>query len=113
MRNQRKTGMEKEETACRFLLTQGYEVLERNFYSRYGEIDIVARDRDYLVFAEVKYRNNTKYGYPSEAVDHKKQRRIRKTAEYYMFCRGLFGSPARFDVVEMIGKKIRVIKNAF
>lgn len=49
MKNHRKTGMEKEETACRFLLTQGYEVIERNFYSRYGEIDIIARDGQYLV----------------------------------------------------------------
>lgn len=113
MKNHRKTGMEKEETACRFLLTQGYEVIERNFYSRYGEIDIIARDGQYLVFAEVKYRRSTAFGYPGEAVDRRKQRKIHKTAEYYLFCRGMFDRPARFDVVEIIGKKIRVIKNAF
>ncbi|MBS7008387.1 YraN family protein [Anaerostipes sp.] len=113
MRNQRKTGMEKEETACRFLVSQGYEILERNFYSRRGEIDIVARDGEYLVFIEVKYRKNAEYGYPSEAVNAKKQQRIRRTAEYYLYSRSLFPVPARFDVVEILGKKIRVIKNAF
>ncbi|WP_415982369.1 YraN family protein [Anaerostipes caccae] len=113
MKNHRKTGMEKEETACRFLLTQGYEVIERNFYSRYGEIDIIARDGQYLVFAEVKYRRSTAFGYPGEAVDRRKQQKIHKTAEYYLFCRGMFERPALFDVVEIIGKKIRVIKNAF
>lgn len=113
MRNQRKTGMEKEETACRFLVSQGYEVLERNFYSHFGEIDIVARDGEYLVFVEVKYRKNAAYGYPLEAVNGSKQQKIRKTAEYYLYRHNLFSVPARFDVVEILGKKIRVIKNAF
>lgn len=105
--------MEKEETACRFLVSQGYEVLERNFYSRFGEIDVVARDGGCLVFVEVKYRKNAAYGYPLEAVNGKKQQKIRKTAEYYLYRHNLFSVQARFDVVEILGKKIRVIKNAF
>lgn len=113
MKNKRKTGMEKEETACRFLVSQGYEVLERNFYSRCGEIDIVARDGEYLAFIEVKYRKSADFGYPSEAVNDRKQQKIRKTAEYYLYRHNLFSVPARFDVVEILGKKIRVIKNAF
>lgn len=113
MRDQRKTGMEKEETACRFLVSQGYKVLERNFYSRYGEIDIVAMEGECLVFIEVKYRKNAEYGAPMEAVTLRKQQKIRRTAEYYLYRRDKFGVPARFDVVEILGKKIRVTKNAF
>ena len=76
MKNHRKTGMEKEETACRFLLTQGYEVIERNFYSRCGEIDIIARDGQYLVFAEVKYRRSTAFGYQERLLTAENSRRF-------------------------------------
>lgn len=114
MMNSRKKGMAAETIACRFLEMQGYEILEQNFMIRTGEIDIIAKEKDTIVFIEVKYRKDTGCGYPSEAVDGKKQHKIRQTAMVYLKQRGFsFDIPLRFDVVEILGKKIRVIKHAF
>lgn len=114
MRNQREIGMAAETAACRFLQLQGYEILERNFTAKTGEIDIIARQNGCLVFIEVKYRQNTAYGYPGESVNVRKQIKIRRTAEAYLKKkRWSFEQPIRFDVVEILGKKIRVIKHAF
>ena len=107
-------GMAAENVACRFLELQGYEIIERNFAAKTGEIDIIAKDGDFFVFVEVKYRRDASFGYPSEAVDRKKQQKIRKTAAWYLKVHHPSDfAPARFDVVEILGKKIRVIKNAF
>ncbi len=114
MMNRREIGMAAEKTACRFLELQGYEILERNFAAKTGEIDIIARQGGLLVFVEVKYRRNAACGYPAEAVDAKKQMKLRQTAAVYLKKKGIpFSRPMRFDVVEILGKKIRVIKNAF
>lgn len=112
--NQRKKGAEAESLACRFLKLQRYEIVERNFTTRRGEIDIIAKQEEYLVFIEVKYRKNTACGYPAEAVDRKKQQKIRQTAMLYLKEKGRSDDcPIRFDVVEILGNKIRVIKHAF
>lgn len=66
------------------LTRHGYQILCRNFRCRQGEIDIIAKDRDYLVFIEVKYRRDEHEGDPAEAVDARKQARILRTARYYM-----------------------------
>lgn len=114
MKNHRKMGDRAEKIACGYLKLQGYEILERNFYARTGEIDIIAKDGDVLVFVEVKYRKNENKGFPGEAVDKRKQQRIQKTAVWYMKTKHQsFDQPIRFDVVEILGKKIRVIKHAF
>lgn len=112
--NNRKIGAKAEEIACWFLKQQGYEILDRNFYTKVGEIDIIAREEHTLVFVEVKYRKDDKKGYPAQAVDARKQQKIRKSAMYYLKKNHLsFEQPIRFDVVEILGKKIRVIKHAF
>ena len=112
--NNRKIGAEKEKKAGRYLETQGYHILEYNFYSRYGEIDLVAKDGEYLVFAEVKYRSSIRYGFPEEAVDYRKQYRIRKTAMLYIAKNEKsFDCPVRFDVISILGTKITHIKDAF
>ena len=86
-----------------------------NFYSRLGEIDLIARDGRYLVFVEVKYRKNSACGTPLEAVTEGKQRRICRTALYYCSKKGYEDSvPCRFDVVAIEGEHgVRHIKNAF
>ena len=74
--NRRKIGQEQEELAAKYLEEKGYEILERNYRIRTGEIDLIARDARYLVFIEVKYRKNLQMGDPLEAVDVRKQQRI-------------------------------------
>ncbi|MDE7211440.1 MAG: YraN family protein [Lachnospiraceae bacterium] len=112
--NKRKVGSEKEAVAADYLSGIGYQILERNFYSRTGEIDLVAREGGYLVFVEVKYRKNNASGYPEEAVTPAKQRAIVRTARYYML-RNKYPemTPCRFDVVAITGMEIRLIQNAF
>lgn len=114
MINKRKQGARAEKVACEYLKLQGYEILEQNFYAKTGEIDIIAKEDHVLVFIEVKYRRDGRLGMPGEAVNWKKQQKIRNTAMWYLKTKHLsFDQPMRFDVVEILGKKIRVIKYAF
>ncbi len=108
-----------EEMACSFLENQGITVLKRNFHARCGEIDIIAKDDDTIVFAEVKTRLSKNYGTPSEFVDYKKQEKIIQTALYYL---GNDDTDMRFDVIEVMYKfsgdamvvtEINHIKSAF
>ncbi len=114
-KNQRKTGADYETMAAKYLSGQGYRILEQNYRSRYGEIDIVAKMGSMLIFTEVKYRTDSACGDPLEAVDIRKQRRISRTALYYYACHG-YGEyvPCRFDVIAIYGDgRILHIVNAF
>ena len=112
--NRRAIGTEYETLACEYLTRHGYQILCRNFRCRQGEIDIIARDRDYLVFIEVKYRRDEHEGDPAEAVDARKQQRIRKAALSYLYENQLsMDTACRFDVVAILGQTIRLIRNAF
>lgn len=113
MKNKRKIGFEYEKIAGEYLEKQGYEIIECNFYSRHGEIDIVAKHEGYLVFVEVKYREDNKSGHPLEAVSLAKQKTICKCALYYLKKNHLYDVSVRFDVVGILGDKIQVVKNAF
>lgn len=113
MINKRTVGFEYEKIAGEYLKNRGYEIIEYNFYSRYGELDIIAKHEGYLVFVEVKYRENNSKGYPLEAVSIQKQRTISKCALYYMKKNGMQDVPVRFDVVGILGDKIQVLQNAF
>lgn len=98
--NKRKIGSKWEEQAVMLLESKGYEILERNYRCKIGEIDIIAKDDGVLVFVEVKYRSDNTYGYSIEAVTPAKQRTIRKVAQYYMTV--VYKSqyvPCRFDVI--------------
>jgi len=102
------------------VVNRNFSILERNYSTRYGEIDIIAQDNDFYVFVEVKYRNGDLHGYPYEAVTQSKQNRIAKSALCYLQLKGLdSNTPIRFDVVEILvnkdnGKKyIRHTANAF
>ncbi len=114
MKNRRQTGADYEEKAAKWLEEQGFRIVERNFWCRLGEIDLIARDGRYLVFVEVKYRSGLRAGDPAEAVDIHKQRRIARTALYYCSTHGIQEEqPCRFDVVSIQGQKFRHLKNAF
>ncbi len=112
--NKRKIGTKYEERAKEFLIANNYDIIAVNFYTRYGEIDIVAKEDGYLVFIEVKYRSDKGYGYGYEAVNRKKQLHMKKAAEFFLYKNKIsFDSKIRFDVVSYDSKEITIIKNAF
>ena len=112
--NKRSLGTQKEDLACAFLEVKGVHILEKNYRNRQGEIDLIGREKDVLVFFEVKYRRGNKNGYPEEAVSIYKQRKICRVADYYRMLHGISDfSPLRYDVIAIEGEKIRWIKNAF
>ena len=112
--NKRKVGSEQEEIAVHFLQSKGYEIIEQNYYCRFGEIDIICKDSKYLVFVEVKYRTNMKMGAPEEAISTYKMQHIIRSAQSYLYERRYaMDTPVRFDVVVILGKEIRIIKDAF
>lgn len=108
-----------EDKAAEYLESHGISVLKRNFHARCGEIDIIAKDGETIVFCEVKTRLSKAFGTPSEYVDYKKQEKIIKTALYYL---GNDDTDMRFDVIEVMYKltgdlmtvlEINHIKSAF
>lgn len=112
--NKRQVGFNNEHEAVLFLQISGYVIKETNFYCKAGEIDIIAENDGYLCFIEVKYRESDVNGLPEEAVDFKKARRITRSAIFYMTRHGIPDDfPVRFDVVAILGKDIKVYKNAF
>ena len=114
LENKRIVGKKYEDMAAGYISELGYKILERNYRIKSGEIDIIAKDGDYIVFAEVKYRKNNNYGTPFEAVDYRKQNRIRHVALAYIYKEGLPEStPIRFDIIGIIDENITLIKNAF
>jgi len=109
-------GKKGEEEAVSFLKGKGYKVLEKNFRTPWGEVDIIALDKGILVFVEVKARRGNAFGLPQEAVDKRKQEQLSKVATYFITRRKI-DMPARFDVVTLeylpSGKRIGLIKDAF
>ena len=110
-------GRKGEELALRFLKKRGYQIIERNYVCKMGEMDIIARDRDILVFVEVKTRTSTTFGPPQLAVNPKKQSQMSKVALYFLKEKKLEDVKARFDVVAILlgarGEEIELIKDAF
>ena len=112
--NKRKVGAEKESLSAAFLEKQGVIILERNYRNRSGEIDLIGREGEYLVFFEVKYRHNANMGHPEEAVGYAKQRQICRVADYYRYVRGHSSQMSvRYDVIAIEGEQMRWVKNAF
>lgn len=112
--NTRKVGAKKEELAVSYLEERGLEILERNFRCSQGEIDIIARDKDYLVFVEVKYRSTGKKGSALEAVGYAKQKKICRVFDFYRVKHKLSASTkVRFDVLAVDGENITWLPNAF
>lgn len=112
--NNRQLGNDKEVLAASYLESRGVTILERNFRCRQGEIDLIARDGEYLVFAEVKFRRTKEKGSALEAVGPAKQAKICRVTDYYRMLHG-FGDTVcvRYDVIGIQGEEILWIPNAF
>lgn len=110
-------GAQSESLAARLLKQRGYTILETNYRTPLGEIDIIARDRDTLVFVEVKARRSLGFGGPKWAVTPKKQRKISMVALYYLKTTRQSQAKARFDVVAIRSlaepPQVEIIRNAF
>jgi putative endonuclease len=109
-------GREGEDLAARFLMKQGYRILERNYRTRSGEIDLVALHDGIVVFVEVKTRTSDAFGAPELAVTPRKQQRMVKAALAYIKYRKLHQVPCRFDVVAITTtaeQEVEHIQNAF
>ena len=110
----RQIGTEKEKLAAAYLQEHGYEIVAYNFSCRQGELDLIARKNEYLVFVEVKYRKNNRFGKAEEAVTARKQMRMQKAAQYYLYKANFpQNTPCRFDVVAINQEHIELIENAF
>jgi putative endonuclease len=113
----RASGAWGEEFALRYLRRLGYTLVERNYRTRYGELDLIVRKSTTLVFVEVKLRRGTAFGDPVEAVTPHKQAKIRSLAELYLLDRKPAFDTVRFDVVGiLLGKgppRVRHIEDAF
>mgnify|MGYP003832574937 CR=1 FL=1 len=119
--NNRKIGSVNEKFAARYLEDCGYSIIILNFRAgKHGEIDIIAREKEYICFIEVKSRRSFIFGTPAEAVNKRKQDRIKKLAYIYINQHKLYDENIRFDIVEIIMedkehkvREINLIKNAF
>lgn len=113
-----KLGREGEGAAEKYLLQQGYKILERNFHSQQGEIDIIAREGDFLVFVEVKSYSFRSCGSPAGAVRKSKKQSIIHAAQTYLYKNNIRNTYCRFDVLTIYrrmdgSRAIELYKNAF
>ena len=116
-KEKKELGKKGEELALRFLKKNGYQIIERNYVCKLGEIDIIAKEKDTLAFVEVKTRTSTLFGPPELSVTPFKQMQLSKAALYFLKVKKLEDVKARFDVVAILLRKereeIELIKNAF
>jgi putative endonuclease len=113
-----KLGVEGEETAEKYLVQHGFDILERNFHSQQGEVDIIARDKETLVFVEVKNYSFRSLGSPLSAVRKSKRESIIHAARTYLLKKSLHKTACRFDVLALYrnpngARTIEHFKNAF
>jgi len=110
-------GRRGEDFACKFLEKYGYKIIERNYRNKAGEIDIIARDKDEMVFIEIKSKLSKDFAQPELSVNPSKQKRIVKAALLYLMEKNIKKTGCRFDVVGITGekenRKVELIKNAF
>lgn len=96
-------GIKAERIAERFLCRHGYRLIERNFHSRVGEVDLIMRWQDVYVFVEVRYRATTSRGNASESITPSKYQRCLKTAQYWLMKNKLLNSQYQIDVIAIDG----------
>ena len=111
--NKRQIGSIGEDMAVEFLKSRGVKILERNYQNRFGEIDIIGREDNTLLFIEVKYRKNESFGYPLEAVGFAKREKIRKMARFFLNENHYYHYNIRFDCIGIMESGIEWIKGAF
>lgn len=109
----RQLGNKGEQQAADYLVKQGYNMLARNYKSKTGEIDIIAGEKGYIVFVEVKMRNDLSFGSGAEAIDRTKQRKIAQTAMFYIKQNRLEKRDFRFDLITVENDVIKHDKNIF
>jgi putative endonuclease len=109
----REEGIKGEEQATVALKDKGYKIIEKNYRSPFGELDIIAEEGGYLVFVEVKKRNTQTFGDPFQAVNAVKKKHIVKTAMFYMKTHKCFDRKVRFDVVGIDRENVKIVKHAF
>ncbi len=116
-KEQKDLGRKGEELALRFLKRHGYKIIERNYVCKMGEMDIIAQEKDTLVFVEVKTRTSMDFGPPQLAVNSTKQMQLSKVALNFLKEKGCEDVKARFDVLAIVlrhtGEEIELIKDAF
>ena len=105
-------GQEAEERACRYLRSLGYSIAARNFRCRQGEIDIVAKHGETVVFVEVRSKSRSGYGTAGESINWAKRAKIVKAARFFAHVNGL-DCPLRFDVVAIDGLSLDHVEDAF
>ncbi|MBE5741377.1 MAG: YraN family protein [Clostridiales bacterium] len=109
-------GKRSEIIASEYLQKLGYTILATNYKNKIGEIDIIAKDGEFTVFVEVKARMSEEFGHPFEAIDERKQYKIRNVASMYLIENKKYNTPVRFDAIAIIGLAdyhITHIKDAF
>ena len=96
-------GKRSEIIAANYLKKKGYKILETNYKNKIGEIDVIAKDKDYIVFVEVKARMSGAFGHPFEAIDEMKQQKIHAVASLYLVKNKKYGTNCRFDAISILG----------
>ncbi len=102
--NKKELGEWGEKLAVKYLKLKRYQIVERNYYCRLGEIDIIAEKSNYLVFIEVKTRRSSSFGLPQAAVNYRKKEKIKSVASYYLACHKNKNLQVRFDVISIMVK---------
>lgn len=102
-----------ENVAVKFLKDKKYEILEQNYKNKIGEIDIIVKEKNIIIFIEVKSRESIKFGMPREAVTSYKQNKIRTVALSYLKQKRMLDYQCRFDVIEYLNGQITHIENCF
>lgn len=97
----KKVGNFGEMLVITYLENLNYEILDRNYFTKYGEIDIIAKDKEEYVFIEVKTRTSSKYGRPVEAINSNKEKHIQKASKVYIYLNRLENKFIRYDIIEV------------
>lgn len=111
--NTKNIGNKGENIATEYLIKNGYKIIARNVYIGDGELDIIAKDKNVLVFVEVKMRNSISYGNPLESITESKIKSIIRSAKMYIAANSLYNVQVRFDVIGINGDEINLVKDAF
>lgn len=111
MANNKSKGNIHEEKATAILVEKGYQILNRNYFGSFGEIDIIAKKDNTIVFVEVKYRKTSKCGYGEEAIDLKKMKKIYFTGMEYVKKNHYWNYSIRFDAIVFLGDKFQWLEN--
>jgi len=107
----REVGQLVERSVVKYLQDNGFDILDMNWTCRWGEIDIVAKEGETLVFVEVKYRSSDKFGFPTDSVTYRKKKALLRAIRYYLLNNKTNVEGWRFDVVSVLGNKLSHYKS--